>query len=394
MSHPVLRVKPKEGRRARMGSPWIFSNEIAADDGLRKLAPGALVEVALDDGTPLGPGFFNPKTLIAVRLLAAAAGTAADQAFFEKRIRRALTLRTRQFSLPFYRLVHAEADLLPGLVIDRYDDVLSVQAGAAGMDARIDVVISALQTLLKPRAIVLRNDFHARTLEGLESYVRLAAGEDPGEMRIDENGAQFFAHMLEGQKTGWFFDQRENRRFAAQFAKGGAMLDAFSHSGGFALAALKAGASEALCIDASERALALAARAGEASSVAAQLNLRKADVFEALEDLAVQRVRFPLVVADPPAFAKTRKDIEPAARAYRKLARAAAAVTAESGTLVLCSCSHHIDAERFLSECAAGITQAKRQARLLRASGADCDHPVHPHLPETAYLKCLAFALD
>jgi len=394
MSLPLLKIKPREGRRARAGSPWIFSNEIALDEATKRLEPGAAVDVVLDDGVALGTAIFNPKTLIAARLISARRGETLDAAFFERRIRTADALRSRIFAEPFYRAVHAEADFLPGLIVDRYGDVLSIQLGAAGTDTRAAEIVAALKAVYAPRAIVLRNDFQARTLEGLVSETKLALGAEPGEVAFRENGATFRADPMTGQKTGWFFDQRENRGFAARFARGRAMLDVFSHAGGFAMAALAGGATEALCIDASEKALGLAAKSATASGFENRLSMRKADAFEALEDLASQKVTFGLVVADPPAFAKSRKDIENAARAYRKLARQSAGVVEPGGTLVLCSCSHHIDAERFLTECAAGIHQARRPARLLRASGADLDHPVHPHLPETAYLKCLVFALD
>ena len=319
MSHPLLKLKPREGKRARAGSPWVFSNEIVMDGAAKALEPGAAVDVVLDDGTPLGVALFNGKTLISARLLGAPAGTAVDEAFFAERIARADGLRARLFKTPYYRVCHAEADGLPGLVIDRYGDVFCVQQGAAGMDVRTDEIVAALKAVFSPRAIILRNDFQARTLEGLTSETKLVFGEAPGEIAFQENGATFLCDPVTGQKTGWFFDQRENRGFAARFAKGEAVLDVFSHAGGFALAALAAGASEALCIDASEKALGLAGKAAAASGFEKKLALRKADAFEALDDMAAQDVRFGVVIADPPAFAKSRKDIEPAARAYRKL---------------------------------------------------------------------------
>jgi 23S rRNA (cytosine1962-C5)-methyltransferase len=393
-THPVLKLKPREGKRARAGSPWVFSNEIALDEAAKKLSPGALVNVVLDDGNALGTAMFNPKTLIAARLVSPQADTEMDAAFFAERIGRAEAIRSALFPAPFYRLVHAEADGLPGLIIDRYGDVFVCQMGAAGMDARTDVIVEALHNLFSPSAIVLRNDFQARTLEGLPSETKVAFGTPPDEIAFQENGATFHCDPVNGQKTGWFHDQRENRRFTARFAKDKTVLDIFSHAGGFALAALTAGASTAMCIDASEKALTLAGRAAKASGFENKLDLRKADAFEALDDMASQGIRFGVVIADPPAFAKSRKDIETAARAYRKLARMAAGVVEQGGILTLASCSHHIDGERFHAECAAGIHQAKRSARLLRTSGADVDHPVHPHLPETAYLKALTFALD
>ena len=392
--YPTLKVKPREGKRARAGSPWIFSNEIVMDAEMKRLDPGEAVDVVLDDGTPLGTAMFNSKTLIAVRLISAQPGTPLDAAFFAERLRKADAIRQRLFDQPFYRVCHAEADGLPGLIVDRYGDVLSVQMGSAGMEMRTDVIIEALREVFQPRSIVLRNDFQARTMEGLTSETKLAFGEAPGEVRFVENGATFICDPMTGQKTGWFFDQRDNHAFAARFAKGRSVLDVFSHAGGFALPALSAGATEALCIDASEKALGLAAQSAEANGFQDRLSLRKADAFEAMEDLATQGLTFGLVVADPPAFAKSKKDIENAARAYRKVARLAAKLVEPGGVLVLCSCSHHIDADRFFSESAGGIHQAKRQARLLRVSGADADHPVHPQLPETAYLKALVFSLD
>ena len=392
--HPMLKIKPREGKRARAGSPWLFSNEIVVDAEIKRLDPGAAVNIVLDDGVPLGTAIFNPRTLIAARIVDRTPDLALDAAFFAERLRRADALRTRLFATPFYRVVHAEADGLPGLVVDRYGDVICVQMGATGMDTRTDDIVTAIREVFAPRSIVLRNDFHGRTMEGLTSETKLAFGPEPGEITFQENGATFICDPMTGQKTGWFYDQRANRAFAARFAKGRSVLDVFSHAGGFALAGLAAGASEAMCIDASEKALTLAGRAAEASGFADRLNLRKADAFEAMEDMAAQGVTFGVVISDPPAFAKSRKDIEPAARAYRKMARLAAGVVEPGGILVLGSCSHHIDPERFHAECAAGIHLARRPARLLRSAGADADHPVHPHLPETAYLKALTFALD
>lgn len=392
--HPTLKIKPKEGKRARLGSPWLFSNEIVVDAEVKKLEPGAAVNVVLDDGKPLGTAIFNPRTLIAARLVSAEENLPLDVEFFADKLRTALALRERLFATPFYRVVHAEADGLPGLVVDRYGDTVCVQMGALGMDTRTETIVQAIRDVFAPASIVLRNDFHGRTMEGLTSETKLAFGPEPAEISFQENGATFICDPMTGQKTGWFYDQRANRAFAARFAKGKSVLDLFSHAGGFALAGLAAGASEAMCIDASEKALTLAGRAAEASGFADRLNLRKADAFEAMEDMAAQGVKFGVVISDPPAFAKSRKDIEPAARAYRKMARLAAGVVEPGGILVLGSCSHHIDPERFHTECAAGIHAAKRPARLIRSAGADADHPVHPHLPETAYLKALTFALD
>jgi 23S rRNA (cytosine1962-C5)-methyltransferase len=391
---PTLKIRPKEGRRARAGGPWLFSNEIVMDEAAKRLDPGAVVDAVLDDGVALGSAIFNPKTLIAARLFSRERGAALDKAFFADRFRRAAGLRDALFPAPFYRLAHAEADGLPGLIVDRYGDVFCIQQGAAGMAMATDAIVAALREVFGAKAVIARNDFGTRTLEGLASETSLLFGEPDAVIAFEENGVRFAADPLEGQKTGWFFDQRANRAFAARFARGARVLDAFCHTGGFGFASLKAGARECLFLDASEKALALAAKTAAVNGFDTAAQFRKADVFEALDGLASQGMVFDSVICDPPAFAKSKKDIEPAARAYRKLARAAALVTAKDGVLTLASCSHHIGPERFLTECAAGIHQSRRSARLLRAAGADADHPVHPHLPETAYLKCLTFALD
>jgi 23S rRNA (cytosine1962-C5)-methyltransferase len=388
---PTITVKPKEGRKARAGAPWIFSNEIVMDAAAKALASGALVNVKGDDGQDFGTGYFNAKSLIAVRLLARECGAAVDAAFFTARLTRALALRQAFYARPFYRLAHAEGDGLPGLTIDRFGDALVVQVTTAGMENLLTPLKMALENLLSPASIILRNDAPARGLEGLELYVRAEKGQT-GRIAVEENGARYFADLGQGQKTGWYYDQRDNRAFMAGLAKGKSLLDAYSYSGGFGILAAKSGASETVCLDSSAPALALA----EDSAAANQLSIRavKADVFEELERLAAQKETFDIVVADPPPFVKSKKDLEPGAKAYRKLARLATAVTAPGGLLLLASCSHNIPAERFAAECAAGITRGGRRAALIRVAGAAPDHPVHPMLPESAYLKALVYALD
>jgi 23S rRNA (cytosine1962-C5)-methyltransferase len=386
---PLLTVKPREGRRARAGAPWIFSNEIAMPT--KGLEPGSVVDVKGDDGQIFGSGFFNPKSLIAVRLIGRALGLAADENFFATRLKQALALRSRLYPRPFYRLVHAEGDGLPGLVIDRFDDVLVLQITVAGMERVLPMLLAALNKLLTPKTIILRNDAPARALEGLESYVRVEQGA-AGRIAVEENGARYFADLGQGQKTGWYYDQRDNRAFIAALARGQSVLDAYSYTGGFGLLAAKAGAKEVICLDSSEAALKLA----EESAAANQVSIRavKADVFEEMERLSARQEKFGIVMADPPPFVKSRKDLEPGAKAYRKLARLSAEITAPGGLLLLASCSHNIPLDRFAGECAAGIMKAGRSASLIHSAGAGADHPVHPMLPETAYLKALVYALD
>ncbi len=388
---PTVTLKPKEGRKARSGAPWIYSNEIVMDAALKALPAGALVNVKGDDGQDFGTGYANAKSLIAVRLLARECGAAIDAAFFTARLKRALALRDAIYARPFYRLVHAEGDGLPGLVIDRFDDSLVVQITTAGMENLLVPLKMALENVFAPATLILRNDAPARGLEGLELYVRAEKGE-PGRIAVEENGARYFADLGQGQKTGWYYDQRDNRAFIAGLAKGKSVLDAYSYTGGFGILAAQAGASETLCLDSSAPALALAEDSAAANRVA--IRAIKADVFEEMERLAAEKESFDIVVADPPPFVKSKKDLEPGAKAYRKLARLAAQITAPNGILLLASCSHNIPAERFASECAAGILRGGRKAALIRSAGAGPDHPVHPMLPESAYLKSLVFALD
>ena len=383
-------ILPK-GRRARIGSPWIFSNEIRVDEAAKAIVPGSIVNVRGEDGREFGTGYFNPKSLIAVRLLSDACDTAIDRDFFSGRIGRALALRSAFYDKPFYRLCHAEGDGLPGLVIDRFDDVVTVQIGTAGMEKQLDNIVAALDVRLKPKTIILRNDAPSRTLEGLELYVRTAKGEG-ARIAVWENGCRYLADLASGQKTGWYYDQRDNRAFIAALAKGKSVLDAYSYTGGFGLLAAKAGAKEVLCLDSSAPALALAEESARLDKVTIQAV--KADVFEELERLGAAGEKFDIVVADPPPFVKSKKDLEPGAKAYRKLARLAAAVTWPGGILLLASCSHNIPPERFAAECGAGIARTGRAAALIRSAGAGPDHPVHPLLPESAYLKALVYALD
>ena len=383
---PTLRVKPREGKRARAGSPWLFSNEIEMS---KAVEPGTIVNIVGDDGRGFGTGFFNPKSLIAVRLVDRAPDVAVDEAFFAQRLARALALRESLYGTPYYRLTHAEGDNLPGLTIDRFGATLVVQITTAGMEAVREPLITALRKLLRPKHIILRADAPVRSLEGLDLYVDAGDG---GRIVIEENGVRYFADAVAGQKTGWYYDQREHRAFMAQLAKGKSVLDAYSYTGGFALAAAKAGARDVAGLESSAPAVALAEEAASANHLSA--NFIKADVFEELERLAAAHETFEVVIADPPPFVKAKKDLEVGAKAYRKLARLAAGVTAPGGFLFLASCSHNIGMERLASECATGITRTGRSARLIRQGGAGPDHPVHPMLPESAYLKALVYALD
>lgn len=371
----------------------MFSNELALDAAAKALPPGTLIELAAEDGAPIGAGYFNPKSLIAVRLLGPP-GSAFDIPFFSNKLRHALALREAFFTEPFYRLVHAEGDLLPGVVVDRFGDTTVVQVTTAGMEHLSEAFLAALDDVIAPACVILRNDTPARALESLDSYVRVTKGEVPAPMIVQENGVRYLADPQAGQKSGWYYDQRDNRRFMASLARGKRVLDAYCYSGGFAVLAAAQGAAHVTGLDSSAPALDLARAAAQANNVDALCLFKKADVLTELERLAHTNERFDIVIADPPPFAPSRKDIEAGARAYRKLARLSASLVAPGGYLMLASCSHNMSAERFALECAAGLARAGRSARLIRQSGAGPDHPVHPMLLETAYLKALAYAVE
>jgi len=306
---PLLKLKPREGRRVRAGAPWVFANEIALDATAKSLAPGSLVRLEGDDGKSFGIGYFNLQSLIAVRLFECSAETRIDASFFEARLSQALALRTRLYERPFYRWVHAEGDGLPGLTVDRFGDTIAIQVTTAGMEARIAEIVAAITKLASPECIILRCDAPLRVLEGLETYVRAVKGDAPHHMTVEENGARYYADLAAGQKTGWYYDQRENRAFLAGLARGRSFLDAYCYTGGFAILAARAGAAEVAGIDSSAPALSLAQDAAAANGLQ-NCRFLKAEVFEELERLASRGERFDVVAADPPPFVKSRKDLE------------------------------------------------------------------------------------
>jgi 23S rRNA (cytosine1962-C5)-methyltransferase len=393
-SRPVVTLLPGGHRRAEGGHPWVYSNEVQMDAAAKALPPGCLVTLRRSDARALGVATFNPHTLLAGRLLDRDAARPIGRRFLWRRLERALKLRERLYPAPYYRLAHAEADGLPGLIVDRFGAVLVVQSNTAGMELLQPAVIDVLTDLLNPGAIVLRNDSPARSLEGLEQEVRVALGAVDGPVTVEENGVAFAADVLAGQKTGWFFDQRDNRGFVAGLAAGGRVLDLYCYSGGFAMQAARAGAASVLGLDRSEGALALAAETAERNGVAGTCEFRRAEVFAEAAKLGSAGERFDVVIADPPAFARSKRDVGAALRGYRKLARLAIQLTAPGGFVFLASCSHNVGTSEFAEAVRRGLADAGRTGRILREAGAGPDHPIHPALPESAYLKSLTLSLD
>ncbi len=394
MTYPTIKILPGEDRRLRNGSPWLFSNELRMDADAKALPPGGLVRLMAPSGKMLGVAQFNPHSLIAVRMLTRNKDAQVDRAFLTRRIARALQLRERLFDTPHYRLIHAEADGLPGLIVDRFGDTLVVQLNTAGMEALREPLIEALDEVVRPRTIIARNDSPSRQHEGLASEVTVLKGEPGPRLELIENGLTFLVDPVGGQKTGWFYDQRANRRFAAGLCKGEAVLDLYSYCGGFALTAAAGDAETVTAVDSSAAALELAAASAALQGKADICTFERVEAFSFLDVAAKEKRKFGVVIADPPAFVRSKKDLGSGLKGYRKLARMAAALVSEPGFLCLGCCSHHVSQEQFAAEAWAGIREAGRGGRLLHMAGAGPDHPTHPALPESAYLKFLAYALD
>jgi 23S rRNA (cytosine1962-C5)-methyltransferase len=382
----LIRLNPGQGRRLKSGHPWAFSNEIRMLPDFREFPAGLPVRLEGDDGWRFGTFMFNPHSLIAARLLDRDPGAAIDAAWVRARIESAAALRARVVSSQFHRLVHAEADRLPGLVIDRYGDVLVLQANAAGMDRLTPKIVAALRDTLQPRAIVARNDSPARAYEGLPERIEMLHGTDAAAV-VEEGGVAFPVDPLSGQKTGFYFDQRPNRDRVASLAAGARVLDVFCHIGAFGLRCAAAGASAVTLVDSSAPALEAAAAAAERNGFSSIVSPHRGDAFDVMAELAADGKKFDIVVCDPPAFAKSKKDQAAGLRGYGRMARLAAPLVSPGGLLFVASCSHHAPVELFAAAIAEGLQRARREGRILFSGGAGPDHPVHPLLPESAYLK-------
>lgn len=392
---PVVRLKPKaEARAIRHGFPWVYADELVTDRRTQSLVPGALAVLEDGERRVLGLVTVNTKSKIIARMLDRDPAAVIDQAWFAARLGRALALRARLYDAPFYRLVHAEADGLPGIVIDRFGDVAVIQPNAAWAEAHLEALTDALMSVTGVTAVIKNATGRSRGLEGLGEETAILRGTVAELIPVPMNGATYLADLIGGQKTGLFFDQRPNHAFAARLAKDARVLDVFTHVGGFALAALAGGAASALAVDASAPALTLAGQGATASAVADRLTTRQGDAFAVLEALGAEGATFDLVICDPPAFAPAKPALEAGLRAYERLARLAAPLVAPGGYLVLCSCSHAADLSAFRNASARGIGRGGRRAQLIYTGGAGPDHPMLPQLAESGYLKALFFRLD
>jgi 23S rRNA (cytosine1962-C5)-methyltransferase len=383
-----LRLRKDEDRRLRAGHLWVFSNEV--DIGATPLTafePGAPVVVQTHAGKPLGTGYVNPRSLIAARLVSRDHDHPWNASLIVHRLKLALALREKLFTTPHYRLVHGEGDGLPGLVVDRYGDVLVAQFSTAGMERMKLPVVAALVKVIAPVAILLRNDSGVRELEGLAPYVEVAYGALPERLEVVEEGLRFELPSQGGQKTGWFYDQRGNRALLARHAKGARVLDLFSYLGAWGLRAAAAGAREVVCVDSSKPALEGVVRNAELNGLA--VGTRQGDAFEVLKAMRESKERFDVVVVDPPAFIKRRKDHKQGLNAYHRINQMAMQVLEKDGILITCSCSHHLGRDELLDLVRAEARHLDRTAQVLAFGGQGPDHPVHPAIPETEYLKCV-----
>lgn len=391
---PVLRLKPKaDARKLRHGFPWVYDDQIVMDRRTRKVQPGSLAILESTDRAAIGLVAVNGTSKIFARILDTDPIAVIDQAWFAERFAHALALRERLYAAPFYRLVHAEADGLPGVVIDRFGDVAVLQPNAAWAEELLEPMVAALTEVTGLRHVYKNASGRARGLEGLDDRSGWLLGGVSEPIEVTMNGATYIADLTGGQKTGLFFDQRENHGFAARLSKGARVLDVFSHVGGFALAALAGGAREALCIDGSAAALELAREGATKSGFDDRLATRRGDAFDLTDELAADGHLFDVVIADPPAFAPNKQALHKGLRAYERVALHAAKLVEPGGYLGLCSCSHAAELSKFRQACLRGIGRAGRVPQLLHVGGAGPDHPTHPRLAESSYLKALFFRL-
>lgn len=385
-----LYLKKNEERRLRNGHLWVYSNEV--DTGrslLTDFEPGQQVRLIANDGKAIGNGYVNPHSLICARLVSRSTAHHLDRSLLVHRLKVALSLRERLFDKPYYRLVYGESDGLPGLVVDRFGGVLAVQLNTAGMEQVMQEVVEALDKVFKPTAILWRNDSNARTMEGLDSYVKPALGEVPEVVEIEENNTRFEVPLLVGQKTGWFYDHRINRSQVQQLTANMRVLDVFSYIGGWGIEAAVAGAREVVCIDSSSRALDQVERNAAMNGVADKVQSIEGDAFEALKALRAEREQFDIVIVDPPAFIKRKKDVKKGVEAYRRLNQAAMQLLGKDGILVSASCSYHLQRDTLRDLLQQSSRHLDRTLQIIGQGHQGPDHPVHPAIPETDYIKCL-----
>ncbi|MCB1754968.1 MAG: class I SAM-dependent rRNA methyltransferase [Gammaproteobacteria bacterium] len=386
----TLKLRKNEERRLLAGHLWIFSNEVdTRATPLVAFEPGESARLESSRGDFLGYVYVNPASLICARLCSRDSGRPFDAALIRQRLQSALTLRQMFYEEPFYRLVHGEGDFLPGLIIDRYDDVLVLQINTAGMERQRDVILDVLRDSLSPSSILLRNDSSVRKLENLPLHNEFVYGEERDQITLRENGLNFHAPLMSGQKTGWFYDHRENRAFLQRLTAGKRVLDVFSYLGGWAINAAAGGAQEVVAIDASAPALKLAESNAALNGYADRFSSQCGDALEQMRVLQESARRFDIVVLDPPAFIKRKKDHTAGLRQYELINRLAMGLLEDDGILVCASCSQHLTRQDLNSAMLRAARKNRRHLQILARGGQGPDHPVNAAMPETDYLKTI-----
>lgn len=389
----TLRLKKREERRVQAGHGWIFSNEIdTTQTPLKGLEPGASVRLETANGKFLAHGYANPHSLIAARVTSRHGNEPFNATVLRARLSEALALRKARFPHPFYRWVHSEGDFLPGLTVDRYDSVLVVQITTAGMERYRDDILDALHSCMKAEddatecSIYLRNDSPARDLEQLPAYREWALGDTVDVLKIRENELAFQVPAELGQKTGWFYDHRDSRAALAPWVSGKRVLDVYSYLGAFGLNAAAAGAASVLAIDASQNAVDAAMANASLNNLQQRFTAECADAVEAMRSLFEQGERFDVVILDPPAFIKRKKDREQGLRHYGLNNRLAMRLLNPGGILFSASCSQALSHDDLLQQMRLGIPRNRQGLQILGTLRQGADHPVHAAMPETLYL--------
>lgn len=383
---PELKLKSREDRRIRAGHLWIYSNEVdTTATPLTGFSAGQIVRLVSDRGRFLGYAGVNPHTLIAGRLLSRDPDSPPGADFLKRRLNAALGLRDRLYSSGHYRLIFGESDGVPGLVADRFGDYVVLQAGTVTMENLKGAVVDAVRSVLSPRGILWRNDSGARDMEALEKYVELACGEVPELVPVIEGDLEFRAPLHRGQKTGWFFDQRDNRQRFGRYPAS-RMLDVFCYTGAWGLAAARRGAASTF-VDASAQALEWVQAEGRRLGLSTET--RQGNAFEVLRELREEGRSFDAVIVDPPAFIKRRKDYRQGLAAYQRINQLAMLLLDQEGWLVGCSCSHHLPLDDLLGALQRAARHVSRRLQVVEIGGQSADHPIHPAIPETRYLKAV-----
>lgn len=382
----TIQILSGHGKRFLLGHPWIYANEIVQSNSTKELEPGELVQVEYQ-GKMIATGYFNRHSLIAFRVLSRFAPDVIDVGFFIQRLKNALNARTVFYSNPYYRLVHAEADGLPGLIIDRFNDVLVVQINTQGMEKLKAPLLEALQELFDPRTVYLKNDSPSRQQEGLAFQDPVIIGQPLDTLKVKENGVDFLIELSSSQKTGWFFDHQQNRAYLAKLAHGKTVIDYFCYSGGFSIQAAKLGAAHVIGVDRSEPALQNARRSASLNQVNEICEFICRETFEDMDLRIDSGQTFEMVILDPPAFVKAKKDLSPGLKGYEKLLTKGVQLVAKNGLLAIASCSYHVKESDLKACLAKALHKNQRIGRVVQSLSSGPDHPTHPLLEESAYLK-------